>query len=144
MAGRVTFEMLGFSDCETALAQLPHTTARASARRVLKKAGEPIAEAMAGGAPERSGGLAGSYGVGTRLTPRQRGLHRKQDPVEVFVGTADPAGVQVEFGNDHQSAQPHARPAWEAEKMRALDVIKAELWADIEKTVARARRAGKI
>lgn len=141
---KVTFDLQGFRACETALAQLPYTTARASARRVLKKSGKPIADAANAAAPVRSGGLSESYAVSTKLNKRQRGLHRKKDPVEVFVGTNDPAGVQVEFGNEHQSADPHFRPAWEGKKDDALQIIKRELWNDIEKTVARARRSGRI
>jgi hypothetical protein len=42
-------------------------------------------------------------------------------------------------------AQPFARPAWDADGKKMLDRLKAELWADIQKTVARAeRRAARL
>lgn len=144
MADGITFRMEGFRELEAALRELPHTTSRASARRVLKKAGQPVADAANGSAPVRFGNLSQSYAVSPKLNRRQRGLHRRQDPVEMFIGTNDPAGVQTEFGNERQSAQPHFRPAWEGNRVAVLESIGSLLWADIEKTVARMRRAGKL
>ncbi len=133
----VSFKMTGFKDIEKVLKNLPKATAKASVRRVLKKAAQPIADAGASNAPEAEGNLAASYGVGTRLTKRQRKLSVKESEVEVYAGPNDPAAVQTEFGNAHQSAQPHLRPAWDANKFKALDIIKDELWQDVAKTVAR-------
>lgn len=134
------FKVEGFKDLEKTLMQLPKATAKASVRRVLKKAAQPIADAGRGNAPEREGGLKESYGVGTRLTKRQRKVSQRESEVEVFAGPNDPAAVQTEFGNEHQAAQPHLRPAWDAEKHKALDIIKEEAWADVQKTVVRYQK----
>ena len=138
------FKMHGFRDLERALAALPRTTAKASARRVLKKAGKPIAQVAAEKAPRRQGDLSESYVVGTRLNKRQRKRRSKPNVVEVYVGTNNPAGVQTEFGNEHQTAQPHLRPAWDTKKGETLEIISAELAGDIARTTARlAKRAAK-
>ncbi|WP_136441631.1 HK97-gp10 family putative phage morphogenesis protein [Pacificoceanicola onchidii] len=141
---RTSFKVQGFRDLENALMDLPKAAAKASVRRVLKRAAQPIADAGRGNAPERMGDLKASYGVGTRLTKRQRKLSRKESEVEVYAGPNDPGAIQTEFGNEHQEAEPHLRPAWDAHKGSLLDVIKEFLWADVVKAIARyQRRAAK-
>ncbi len=135
------FSIEGLRQTEEALRQLPELTRANVARRVLKKGAEPIAEAGARNAHELTGNLRESYGIGTRLNKRQRALHRKEpDTVEVFVGPTDVAGVQEEFGNDHQIAHPHLRPAWDAEKRNALDIVVKSLGDEIGKAVKRMER----
>lgn len=136
--------MEGFKEAEKVMMNLPKATAKAAMRRLLKKAAQPIAEAGRANAPERLGGLKESYGVGTRLSKRQGRVSRRESDVEVFAGPNDPAAVQTEFGNDHQSAEPHLRPAWDAEKYNALDIISEGLMDEVSKTVARyAKRMRK-
>ena len=137
---KVSFKVEGFRDLEKALMELPKATAKAAVRRILKKAAKPIADAGRANAPEREGGLKESYGVGTRLTKRQRKVSKKQSEVEVYAGPNDPAAIQTEFGNEHQAAEPHLRPAWDAEKRNALEIIKKEMWAEVEKSIARFRK----
>jgi HK97 gp10 family phage protein len=133
----------GLRDIERAMMELKAVSAKAAARRVLKKAAQPIADAGRANAPERTGALKRSYGVGTRLTKRQRAVSPKVSPVEVFVGPGQEGaqqGVQTEFGNAHQAAEPHLRPAWDAHKRDALRTVTEELAADVERAVVRARR----
>lgn len=130
----------GLKELEKALAELPRATGKNVARRTLRKAGEPIAEAGARNAPRDEGHLQESYGVGTKLTRRQRRQHRRRDPIEVFVGPNDPAAIQTEFGNEHQSAHPHLRPAWDSESRTALNIVKSELGNEIEKAAKRLER----
>ena len=64
---------------------------------------------------------------------------------EIYVGPARGKGVIhyahiVEFGSVKDSPQPYMRPAWDATKRRALDIIKAEIGNEIIKT---ARRLGR-
>lgn len=141
MSVRVRVE--GLRDIEQTMKELKRASAKAVARKALKAGGKPIAEAGQSAAPYRTGDLQGSYGVGTRLTRRQRKKHRKGSDVEVFVGPGAKGAaqaVQTEFGNEHQAAQPHLRPAWNAEKQNALDIVAAELRVEVDKAVARARR----
>jgi len=138
-----SFKVEGFKDLEKALMELPKVTAKASVRRVLKKAAQPIADAGRANAPKDRGDLQESYGVGTRLSKRQRKVSKKESEVEVFAGPGKEAAaqaIQTEFGNEHQAAQPHLRPAWDAEKRGALETIKEEAWLDVQKTVARYRK----
>jgi HK97 gp10 family phage protein len=142
---RERFRVEGLRELEAALSQLTKATARRVARDVLKEAAQPIADAGEANAPFLTGGLKNSYGVGTKLTRRQRQQHKKESPVEVFAGPNNPAAIQTEFGNEHQQAEPHLRPAWDAKKMAALDLIKARMWEKIEKAAARAaKRAARL
>ena len=139
----VKFRVEGFKEAEQALMELPKATAKASVRRWLKALLIPIADAGRSNAPERMGTLKESYGVGTRLTKRQRKVSRRESEVEVYAGPGQDGaaqGVQTEFGNEHQAAQPHLRPAWDAHKGGLLEKLKPLMWADIEKTVARFRK----
>lgn len=122
--------------------------AKGVGRRALKKGADPILRAYQDNTKVASGRLQASETAGTKLNKRQARLNRKLDSksaVEIHIGTADPAGLQEEFGNVHQSAHPALRPAWDAEGgQRAVDRIGGELAADIVKTAARvARKAAK-
>jgi HK97 gp10 family phage protein len=136
------FHVEGLKELEVALAELPKATGRNVALRVLKKEAQPIADAGEQSAPRRSGRLASSYGVSTQLTRRQRKQHRRESDVEMFVGPyGHPSAIQTEFGNAHQSPDPHLRPAWDSNVMSVLENIRTSLAAEIEK--ARARLARK-
>lgn len=85
--------------------------------------------------------------VGTKLTRRQARDARKEGKsfAEVYVGTADPAGQQQEFGNVNHPAQPSGRPAWAATQDEFLEGLGADLGAEIDKAAARlARKAARL
>ncbi|SDW78220.1 Bacteriophage HK97-gp10, putative tail-component [Roseicitreum antarcticum] len=138
----------GFADLDRELQRLGKaTTQKASLRRASKKALQPMAEIARGLAPRGvDGELAPSITVSTKLTKRQKGQHRKmfrndKAAVEMFMGPGpDPAAWNQEFGNRNHLAQPYMRPAWDQDHKAMLDRLKAELWADIQKTLARAER----
>jgi HK97 gp10 family phage protein len=148
---KASVKLEGFAELEAELERLGKaTTQKASLRRAARKALEPVAAAAERMAPRLTGALQLSIGVGTRLTKRQAKLHRKivrddRAAVEVFVGAGGLAqATQMEFGNFKDGPQPFMRPAWDAEAMPTLDRLKAEIWADIQKTLARqARKAGR-
>lgn len=67
--------------------------------------------------------------------------------VELFVGVSGRAQKYAhfqEFGTSKEPARPWARPAWDADKYAMLDRIKAELAAEIAKTIARAAKRGRL
>ena len=138
----------GFRELEQELAKLgSHTTRRASARRALRKAAQPMADLAQSMAPRGdTQTLAPSITVGTKLSKRQQGLHRKmfrndRAAVEMFVGAGPLSSAHTqEFGTIHHAPQSFMRPAWDQEQGPILDRLKAELWADISKAVARAER----
>lgn len=144
---KVTVKIEGLKELDRALGQLPKSTAKATLRRVLKEAGEPIARAARSRAPIEEHHLVESIDVSTRLNPRQRSLHRQAGGrafQEMFVGTNNPAGTQQEFGNSRHGPQPFMRPAWDATKQQTLDYIANSLWGEIEKSAQRlARRAAR-
>jgi HK97 gp10 family phage protein len=143
----VTFKIEGLKDLEEAFKRLENVNQRkASARRALKKAAQPIADDASRLAPREFGTLGESIKVGAVLSKRQRGLHRKmfrddRAAVEMFVGAGPLSSAHnQEFGNEHNPPQPFMRPALQKNTSHFMDTIGAELWADLDKTVARAER----
>src|SRR5690606_397632 len=91
-----------------------------------------------------------SIGVGTQLSKRQRGLHRKmfksdKASVEVFVGAGSvPHAHLQEFGTKNHGPQPFARPSWDSHKDQLIPQIGEEMWAEIDKAAKRlARKAAR-
>lgn len=139
--------MEGLRELEAALAELPKATAKATLRRTLKKAAQPIADGAQGIAPKLTGQLQRSIIIGTRLTRRQAREARREGKhfAEIHVGTADPAGVPQEFGTFKENAQPFMRPSWDGNKDEALRIIGKELGNEIEKSAARlSRKAARL
>ena len=136
----------GLRELDAALMELT----KAGARGVLRRAGlaalQPVADAAQAAAPRLSGALQLSVGVGTKLTRRQAGLHRKmvrddKASVEVFAGAGGLAqATQMEFGNFKDAAQPYLRPAWDAGRMQVIENLKRHLGAEIDKAAVRAAR----
>ena len=61
--------------------------------------------------------------------------------MEVHVGPGqNPQAITQEFGTYKEPAQPYLTPAWEAEKMNALDIVGTGLGIEVEKTAARIAR----
>lgn len=151
----------GLRELDAALREMKKATAKAVARRALLRAAEPIARDAASNVHSYSGSTGRTIGVESSLTKRQKkaagggakaqagGGYRavSKDFVEVHVGPTtggayakapDPAGLMQEFGTHNQPPHPFLRPAWDSNKGKALDAIKEELGAEIEKTRKRA------
>jgi len=145
----VTVKLEGFKALDDGLAELSKAAGKSVLRRSLKKAATPLADLMRSLAPDdpATGGddLRASIGVGTKLTKRQAGIHRKmfrddKASVEMFVGAGDkPQAHLQEFGTVHHAPQPFARPAWDQDAMPLLDRLGQELAIELEKSVKRAR-----
>ena len=138
-----TFRVNGLKELGRALSELPRATEKNVLRRYLKGRGQPIADAAAAAATRRSGDLADSFAVSTKLSPRQKGQHRKmfrndRASVEMFIGAGPlPQAHLEEFGSVHNDPQPMLRPAWDEGKMTLLDGIGDDLWKGIYKAAAR-------
>lgn len=164
MAMRTTFTVRGLRELDRALGELPKRTAKAVLRRTLIKAAEPIAEAARGHVPVDKGHLKRSItvttrppanadagnraysqtlrGGGTRAEARQALQEaRTTDPAafaEVFVGPGrHPQAIMQEYGTVHHGPQPYLRPAFDAHATTALEIIRAELGAEIAKSARR-------
>lgn len=143
---RQTFKIEGLADLDRALTELPKATARNVLMRTLKEQGQPIKDDGERLAPRLTGGLKESYTVGTKLSRRQKSQNRKESDVEVYIGPGPAAkSVQTEFGNAHQAAQPHLRPAFDGNVQKVLKGIKDSLSDQIEKARQRlARKAERL
>lgn len=143
---RQTFKIEGLAELDEALTELPKATARNVLKRVLTEQGQPIKDDGERMAPRDKRGLKASYTVTTKLSRRQKGLNRKESDVEVYIGPGPAAkSVQTEFGNAHQAAHPHLRPAFDGNVMKVLSGIKTSLENEIEKARQRlAKKAAKI
>jgi len=142
----VTMKLEGFAELDRELEKLTKAAGKGALRRALRTSAEPLAEKMRGGAPTDDSDLVDSIAVSTKLSPRQRGQHRKmvrddKASVEMFVGAGPlPQAHLQEFGTIHHAPQPWARPAWDSDKTAMLDRLKTELWTEIQKAVGRAER----
>ncbi|AZB56549.1 HK97 gp10 family phage protein [Cereibacter sphaeroides] len=147
----VTVSVSGLRELEAQLANLSRAAGKGALRRALHRAAKPLAELAASKAPERSGALKGSIIVGAKLNGRQTRLHRRlfrddRAAVELFVGPSylrgdgGRHGHLVEFGTLHMAAQPFLRPAWDQDREALLERLRADLWQQVSKAVARAEK----
>ncbi|MGC4252436.1 MAG: HK97 gp10 family phage protein [Sphingobium sp.] len=138
------FKMTGLKELESALAQMPRATRRSVGLRVLREGGEPIARAARRLAPVDQGDLVESIDVLATLAPSQRADRGAVAPLEIHVGPGQhPQAITQEFGTYKEPAQPFMGPAWEAERIHALDIIGTGLGIEIEKTAQHlAKRKG--
>jgi len=162
---RVTTKMHveGLRELQEALRELPKATARNVLRRALTEAAQPMAAAAEAKAPVAKGSLKRSHTVGTKLSRRQKGVHRQwagtvpvrtprgwrsapAKAVYVFAGPGPlPQATQQEFGNANHPPQPFMRPAWDAHKEQAARTIKERMAAQLEAARKRiARKAERI
>jgi HK97 gp10 family phage protein len=148
---KTTVRIEGLRELDATLSALGAEFGKPAAKAVLRRVGvkalTPMAEtaqALAPDDPETGGkDLKASITVGTRLTARQARLNRKREDksfVEVYMGTADPAGVQQEFGNVNHGPQPFMRPAFDQDADGAIKIVATELGPEIEKTATRLAR----
>jgi HK97 gp10 family phage protein len=153
---KVTVKVEGLRELDAALgalaAEYGKPAGKAVLRRVADKALQPMAETarqLAPDDPETGGNdLKASITVGGKLTARQARLARKdqnKSTVTRYMGTADPAGIQQEFGNVNHGPQSFMRPAFAQHARGAIDIVAKELGPEIERTAARLakRRAAK-
>jgi HK97 gp10 family phage protein len=131
----------GLSDLLRALEELPKATQPNVVRRALLAAAEPTERAAEALAPELTGALIRSIETGTKLTKRQRALHKKESKIEIFVGAgALVQAITQEFGTAEHGAKPFLRPAWASTKMQALAIVKEKMGEEIMKSAQRAAR----
>jgi HK97 gp10 family phage protein len=161
----VTVRLEGFAELERELDRLGKATAqKASLRRALKKAAQPMVDIAKGLAPVRAGHLRESIKYSTQLAAGDAGkaafaqtlrsggsrdeavaalrdARRSQSSVVAYIGPGqNPQAIFQEFGTINHPPQPFLRPAWDQDKMALLDRLKAEIWADIQRTITRMDR----
>lgn len=144
MSQAFTVRIEGLKELDKALGELPKATGKNVLRRILRKRAEPIAMDAASKAPVDNADLGNSISFGSRLSRRQRALHRKMmssSAVEMFVGAGtNPQAITQEFGTWFHDPQPFMRPAWDAHKGQLLDHFAEDLWNEISKSAERLAR----
>lgn len=140
----VSVRMEGWRELDRALGELPKATARNTLQRALKKGAIHVQEVWQPLVPVLSGHYRMSVIVGpsSKLTRSQKRDAKKEGKsfAEYHVGTNDPAGQQLEFGNVHMPPNPSGGPAWEATKDNVLSELGKDMWTEIEKSAARLAR----
>lgn len=142
-----TARVEGLRELEDELLKLEKLSTRKSlGRRVLKKAGQPMADLMERLAPDDPTTPPVDLHTSIEISSRQKSggakSYAKPDDgsVEMHIGpTKDgyPQAVMQEFGTVHHDAQPFIRPAWDREARPTLDRIKKFLGEDIVKALKR-------
>lgn len=154
----------GLEDLEKNLERLSKSAGKGVLRRSLRKAAEPMADIMRSKAPKKTGALAQSIAISSKLNKRQSGIHRKmfkddRQAVELFLGPAYGPGKGnhghlLEFGTKPHfnkglfagsrhpgtAPQPFVRPAWDQDRADMLDRLSKILWEELDKSMARAER----
>lgn len=133
----------GLKELERALGQLPKATRRQVGLKVLRQGGEPVAKAARALVRVDQGDLRESIDVSTNLARSQRGDKGALAPVEMYIGPGQhPQAITEEFGTWFEPGHPYLRPAWEAERIHALDIIGTALGIEIEKAAKRLAAKG--
>jgi len=140
------FRIEGLKELDKALGELPRATGKNVLRRVARKALEPIIEDAKGKVHVFSGALKRSLAVSTKLSKAQKAVHRdmfadQRSSIEMFAGASNlPWAHMEEFGFKERGPHPFLRPAWDAGKMPALNSVKRDLAAEIQKAARRVAR----
>ena len=144
----------GAKEFEAAMKQLKMAAAVNTARRVMRAALQPVAEAARASAPRSDDGshMADQIFVSVRLSKRQARqakAERGEGVQTMYVGPKSPLAHLVEFGTGPRfwkngkstgsmPPQPFMRPAWDANAGRVLDILRDEM----RKVLARLAKRG--
>lgn len=142
----LTAKIEGLRSVENGLYALKSSTAKSLTRRNMKKALTPMAEMAQGLAPVKTGELAQSIHVSSRIHRRHRGAQR--DALEMYMG---PGGgtksITQEFGSEKNPPHPYMRPAWDAKKLSTFNEFARLMTHAVARALARhdakMRRAAK-
>lgn len=144
---RMSLKVDGLRELDRALSELPKATQGNVLKRTLLRGAEPVEAAAKSKVKKFTGALERDIETSTKLTRRQAAAARRagKSQAEVHIGVVDPAGVQTEFGNARQAADPWFRPAWDESQGEALNEIAGGLGEEIEKARGRlARKAARL
>ncbi|MDF3413284.1 hypothetical protein HKX54_02350 [Sulfitobacter sp. M57] len=152
-----SLKMTGGKELEQLLAQLPTATAKSVGRRVMKKRLKPVADFANALWPGSSDDV---FRITSRVSRGQIAdshMQRDSGTLNMFVGApggalGTPEAHLIEFGTGpryHESgkyvgavsASPMLQPAWEANRGTMLRALGADLFEEIQKSLA--RRAAK-
>lgn len=155
MTQLMKFDLLGRKELIHAFNQLPRSVDKTVRTAILRQAAKPTV-AMAKALAPQGRYLRKSIRYSTVLRPSQRrkaGIWRSSE-AEVFIGPSGISGLGahlIEFGtaprhtkSGHYTGQvtphPFMRPAWDATKYQALEIIKKESWKQLVRGARNLRR----
>lgn len=154
MAGRET--IAGHRELMDNLRGLGKATGKNTLRRVGRRMLQPMADDAKAAVRRRSGALADSIHVGTRLAPSQRGSANRRvgggnfradakNSVTMHMGPGQqPQAITEEFGKFNQAPHPFMRPAFDAHADPAIRRAGEMLWDEVSKSITRqSRKAAK-
>lgn len=169
---KTSMRIEGMAETSSALAELTKATQRNVMRRVLQRAGEPIAEEARRLVPVASGDLRDSISVLPRVrntvgdaayasaleggATRAGAVTAKRDALrtsnggssfaEMFVGPISlPYAHMIEFGTVNMEPRPYMRPAFDAKSGEAVAIIARDMGKEIDRAAQRtARKAARI
>lgn len=134
---KVSVKLVGGQDIVRRLRQMPDAVSAKTQRRALMHAAEPMRDTMARLAPRDENAaaphLADNIVIGTRsLTKAGEGevvveVGPSRQPSDHFYGFFQ------EFGTAFHPAHPFARPAFDENAGRSLNLVLSELWTAIRR-----------
>jgi hypothetical protein len=144
------FEMRGFKDLMKAIDHLPEVVKKKELEPLLRLSLEPMRDTARYLAPDDPlTGPPWDLGESIEISSRQRSGPAKRDralgqySARAYMGPTKygyPQAMMQEFGTLNHVATPYMRPAYEADKHKALDIIKAGLAQRLQLT---AQKYGK-
>lgn len=149
----LTVTMEGAAELEAALKEMARrATQKTVVKRALTKAAEPTRGLWAALAPydATSQGLhlRDAIIVSAKTKSRETLENARPGDVTIYVGPDKRLprhhGIEMEFGTFKDRPQPSGRPAWQATKDGAFDILGFLMWGEIDATSQRlAARAAK-
>ncbi|MDE0878923.1 MAG: HK97 gp10 family phage protein [Sphingomonas bacterium] len=152
MAKSTAFKFEGGKALQRALGELGKpATIRATAKRALNRAAEPIRDAWEAGVDVDSGDLKSAIRIG-KGPRREEKRGNRGDRVTTFVGVDLSVNKRLstyarieEMGGHNEVANPAGRRAFETQRQPAVDRLARDLSEEIDKTATRsARRAERL
>ncbi len=116
----------GFEEVDRNLEKLAEVADEKELRALGREALRPVADMAKELVRRRTGTLAESIRVGSRLSARQAALAPpERGTVEVYVGPAPlPQAITEEFGTVNETGHPYMRPAWDAQLRNVLERLR--------------------
>lgn len=115
----------GFEEVDRNLEKLAEVADEKELRALGREALRPVADMAKELVRRRTGTLAESIRVGSRLSGRQAAMNPPEPKtVEVYVGPGPlPQAITEEFGTVNEMGHPYLRPAWDGK----LDEVRGRL-----------------
>lgn len=143
-----TIKLEGFAELDRELGRLTKAAGRGALRRAGTKSLEPIRSAAVAAAPDdpttaAPEDLKSSIKISGRGGRMSRSARAGKAFVELYMGPTKegyPQAIFQEFGTVNHAPQAYMRPAWDGGQSRLLADLKANIWAEIQKSLSRAAR----